>query len=82
MIFLRFYCLLYCPLLGPNGTYLWTKDPSQANMKSSDALTIDTTSYALLAAVQLGKNQIADRTAHWLTTQENYGGGFRSSQVI
>lgn len=50
-------------------------------MKGSDALTVDTTSYALLAAVQLGKNQIADKTAHWLTTQENYGGGFRSSQV-
>lgn len=51
-------------------------------MKSSDALTVDTTSYALLAAVQLGKYEIAEKIARWLTTQENYGGGFKSSQVI
>lgn len=65
---------------GPNDTYLWTTDASQANMKSSDALTVDATSYALLAAVQLGKTEMADKIASWLTTQENYGGGFRSSQ--
>lgn len=82
IFYLCYYCLLYCPLLGPNDTYLWTTDASQANMKSSDALTVDATSYALLAAVQLGKNEMADKIASWLTTQENYGGGFRSSQVV
>lgn len=51
-------------------------------MKNSDALTVDATSYALLAAVHLGMNEMADKIAHWLTTQENYLGGFKSSQVV
>lgn len=77
-----FHCLLCCPLSGPNDTYLWTTVATQANMQRSDALTVDATSYALLAAVQLEKNEIADKIASWLTTQENYGGGFHSSQVV
>lgn len=51
-------------------------------MKRSNAMTVDATSYALLATVQLGKNEMADKIASWLTTQENYGSGFYSSQVV
>lgn len=45
-------------------------------------MTVDSTSYALLAAVELGKKMWAAKTACWLTTQENYLGGFKSSKVI
>lgn len=67
---------------GGNDCYLWTTDPSPDNQKQASAITVDSTSYALLAAVELGKSQWADRIACWLTTQENYLGGFKSSQVM
>ncbi|XP_076594325.1 complement C4-B [Chaetodon auriga] len=65
---------------GENGCYLWTTDASPQNKKTADAITIDATAYALIAAVELGHNKYADKIACWLTTQENYFGGFRSSQ--
>lgn len=67
---------------GKNGCYLWTTDPSLDNQKAATAITVDSTSYALLAAVKLGKIQWSDQIACWLTTQENYLGGFVSSQVM
>lgn len=67
---------------GEKDCYLWTTDPSPDNQKSASAITVDSTSYALLAAVELGKIQWAHRIACWLTTQENYLGGFKSSQVM
>uniref|UniRef100_A0A3B3ZWD6 Uncharacterized protein n=1 Tax=Periophthalmus magnuspinnatus TaxID=409849 RepID=A0A3B3ZWD6_9GOBI len=42
--------------------------------------TVETTAYALLTAVALKEVQQANKLAHWLTTQENYYGGFYSSQ--
>uniref|UniRef100_A0A3B3ZX95 Uncharacterized protein n=1 Tax=Periophthalmus magnuspinnatus TaxID=409849 RepID=A0A3B3ZX95_9GOBI len=45
------------------------------------AITVETTAYALLTAVALKEVQQANKLAHWLTTQENYYGGFYSSQV-
>lgn len=45
-----------------------------------DAITVETTAYALLTAVALQKNEWADKAACWLTTQENYPGGYKSSQ--
>ncbi|XP_033983582.1 complement C4-B [Trematomus bernacchii] len=45
-----------------------------------DAITVETAAYTLLAAVELGQTEIADKTACWLTTQENYFGGQGSSQ--
>ncbi|KAI3360945.1 hypothetical protein L3Q82_013149, partial [Scortum barcoo] len=41
---------------------------------------IETTAYALLAAVELKQTKWADKAACWLITQENYYGGYRSSQ--
>ncbi|XP_070823248.1 complement C4-B [Chaetodon trifascialis] len=65
---------------GENGCYLFTTDASPQNKKKADAITIDATAYALIAAVELGHNDYAHKIACWLTTQENYFGGFRSSQ--
>lgn len=65
---------------GPNGCYLWTADANPQNQANADAITIETTAYALLAAVELGHTKWADKTACWLTTQENYFGGYTSSQ--
>lgn len=52
------------------------------NQEGADALTVDATSYALLAAVELGESKLADKIACWITTQENYLGGFKSTQVV
>ncbi|KAK5605966.1 hypothetical protein CRENBAI_002730 [Crenichthys baileyi] len=57
-----------------NNCYLWT------NSARTRAITIETTSYALLAAVKNGDSEWANRTACWLVSQENYFGGQRSSQ--
>lgn len=85
------FCLLLffvCSVLaifsfpGEKDCYLWTTDPSPENQKSASAITVDSTSYALLAAVELRKHEWADKIACWLTTQENYFGGFKSSQVM
>ncbi|KAM8735978.1 complement C4-B [Acanthopagrus schlegelii] len=65
---------------GMNGCYLWTTRPNPRELKTSDGITLQTTAYALLTAVELGKTQWADKTACWLTTQENYFGGYLSSQ--
>ncbi|XP_028280659.1 complement C4-B isoform X2 [Parambassis ranga] len=65
---------------GKDGCYLWTTDSSPQNQKVGTAITVETTAYALLAAVELGENEWADKTACWLTTQENYFGGYKSTQ--
>ncbi|XP_031154830.1 complement C4-B [Sander lucioperca] len=65
---------------GENGCYLWTVDASPQNQANADAMTVETTAYALLATVELGETEWADRTACWLITQENYAGGFKSTQ--
>ncbi|XP_037309175.2 complement C4-B isoform X2 [Pungitius pungitius] len=61
-----------------NGCYLWTTTPE--NQVIADAITIETAAYALLAAVELGHTKEADQIACWLTTKENYFGGYKSSQ--
>ncbi|XP_032374181.1 complement C4-B [Etheostoma spectabile] len=65
---------------GINGCYLWTVDASPHNQANADAITVETTAYALLAAVELGYTEWADKIACWLITQENYAGGFKSTQ--
>ncbi|XP_074539999.1 complement C4-B [Halichoeres trimaculatus] len=65
---------------GKNGCLLWTTNHSPENKKYADAITIETTAYALLVAVGLGKTEWAEKAACWLNTQENYWGGFRSTQ--
>ncbi|XP_070691097.1 complement C4-B [Pempheris klunzingeri] len=65
---------------GKNGCLLWTADASQQYQEQADAITVETTAYALLATVELERSTWADKAACWLTTQENYFGGFKSSQ--
>uniref|UniRef100_H3DM71 Anaphylatoxin-like domain-containing protein n=1 Tax=Tetraodon nigroviridis TaxID=99883 RepID=H3DM71_TETNG len=72
--------LMALSIKGENDCYLWTTDSSPDNQKKASAITVDSTSFALLAAVELGRSEWADRIACWLTTQENYLGGFKSSQ--
>uniref|UniRef100_A0A3B3SUP3 Complement C4B (Chido/Rodgers blood group) n=1 Tax=Paramormyrops kingsleyae TaxID=1676925 RepID=A0A3B3SUP3_9TELE len=45
-----------------------------------EAITVETTGYALLAALANKDLEWADSAACWLSKQENYGGGFRSTQ--
>ncbi|XP_060936453.1 complement C4-B [Limanda limanda] len=65
---------------GKDGCYLWTKDASKENQQMSASFTVETTAYALLTAVALKQTQAADKAACWLVTQENYFGGYLSSQ--
>lgn len=64
-----------------NHCYLWTDNLSQVNKKQADAITVETTAYALLTAVELVNYDWADQIACWLTRQENYFGGYKSTQV-
>lgn len=48
---------------------------------SSVALAIETTAYVLLTAVELGDFEEAKMAACFLSSQENYEGGFKSTQV-
>ncbi|XP_075965224.1 complement C4-like [Anarhichas minor] len=72
--------LLTLATKGTNGCYLWTANANPQNQAHADAITVETTAYALLVAVELGHTKWADKTACWLTTQENYFGGYKSSQ--
>nr|AIA08678.1 complement component 4 [Miichthys miiuy] len=65
---------------GANNCFLWTTNTSPQNLKQADGITVEATAYALLAAVELGHTERADKIACWLTTQENFFGGFKSSQ--
>ncbi|XP_029959664.1 complement C4-B [Salarias fasciatus] len=62
-----------------NGCYHWTADRGNRE-SSSDAITVETTAFVLLTAVELGHTKWADETACWLTAQENYFGGYWSTQ--
>ncbi|KAJ8377949.1 hypothetical protein AAFF_G00250120 [Aldrovandia affinis] len=44
------------------------------------AITVETTGYALLTALANKDMEWADSAVCWLSKQENYGGGFRSTQ--
>lgn len=48
---------------------------------SGVALTIETTAYALLTALEHKDLETAHRAACFLSSQENYEGGFKSTQV-
>uniref|UniRef100_UPI003AB09B23 complement C4-B n=1 Tax=Centroberyx gerrardi TaxID=166262 RepID=UPI003AB09B23 len=62
--------------VGKDGCYMWGANAAEV----ADAITVETTAYALLAAVALEKSERAESAACWLTSQENYGGGFESTQ--
>ncbi|XP_034030928.1 LOW QUALITY PROTEIN: complement C4-B [Thalassophryne amazonica] len=63
-----------------NDCYKWAANPGTAHKERADAITVETTAYALLTAVAHEQFEWADKTACWLITQENYFGGFKSSQ--
>uniref|UniRef100_A0A8C4ZBB2 Uncharacterized protein n=1 Tax=Gadus morhua TaxID=8049 RepID=A0A8C4ZBB2_GADMO len=59
------------------------RSDTQSNPESSsqqDAITVETTAYALLTAVAHQDFPWADSASCWLVAQENYGGGFQSTQ--
>ena len=45
------------------------------------AISVETTSYALLALLQLDEITYTHPIVNWLTEQRNYKGGFVSTQV-
>lgn len=45
------------------------------------ALSIETSAYALLTQVLMGRVKYAGPIVRWLTTQRNAAGGFSSTQV-
>uniref|UniRef100_A0A7N6AJJ2 Complement 4B (Chido blood group) n=1 Tax=Anabas testudineus TaxID=64144 RepID=A0A7N6AJJ2_ANATE len=83
------YCLSICMPKETDHSDTWRRlkafategmcDQSQLVWKA-DAITVETSAYALLTAIALKKVEHAKQTACWLTTQENFFGGFKSSQ--
>ncbi|KAK0153540.1 Complement C3 [Merluccius polli] len=67
--------------LDNNGCRLWKSDPKSLAAAAEDAITVETTAYALLTAVAHEDSEYADAASCWLVGQENYGGGFMSTQV-
>ncbi|XP_056448292.1 LOW QUALITY PROTEIN: complement C3-like [Gadus chalcogrammus] len=60
------------------GCRVWKDDPQSSSQQ--DAITVETTAYALLTAVAHQDFPWADNASCWLVAQENYGGGFMSTQ--
>ena len=58
---------------------MWKDDTQSAPQQ--DAITVETTAYALLTAVAHRDALWAHSASCWLVEQENYGGGFMSTQV-
>ena len=46
------------------------------------AISVEASAYALLAQMEVGDYDYAGRIALWLSNQQNYEGGFVSTQVI
>lgn len=58
------------------------QDEKKAHLvPSSEALTVETTAYVLLTALELGDFEQAQMAACFLTSKETYTGGFKSTQV-
>ncbi|CAN9514332.1 unnamed protein product [Ophioblennius macclurei] len=86
------HCLSVCLPKGTDLSVAWAKLEAMATKAESGcyhwtavgstdrAIVVETTAYALLTAVELGHTKWADETACWLTSQENYYGGQKSTQ--
>uniref|UniRef100_A0A4W4FSC1 Complement 4B (Chido blood group) n=1 Tax=Electrophorus electricus TaxID=8005 RepID=A0A4W4FSC1_ELEEL len=78
------YCLSTCLKNHALALSAWMKLKSlerQAHLvPPAMALTVETTAYALLTALAQGDLEEAKAAACFLSTQENYEGGFRSTQ--
>uniref|UniRef100_A0A673XNZ9 Complement C4B (Chido/Rodgers blood group) n=1 Tax=Salmo trutta TaxID=8032 RepID=A0A673XNZ9_SALTR len=71
------YCLSVCLSDRTQAEPAWEK---LKGLATEEAITVETTAYALLTAVAHKDTEWADSAACWLTSQENYGGGFKSTQ--
>uniref|UniRef100_A0A8K9Y3K2 Complement 4B (Chido blood group) n=1 Tax=Oncorhynchus mykiss TaxID=8022 RepID=A0A8K9Y3K2_ONCMY len=82
------YCLSVCLTDRKQAEPAWEKLKGLATegiekkhyVPTTEAITVETTAYALLTAVAHKDAEWADSAACWLTSQENYGGGFKSTQ--
>ncbi|XP_059499541.1 uncharacterized protein LOC132207614 [Stegostoma tigrinum] len=54
--------------------------PYPIEAAQASAMTVETTAYALLQALSRNDIDYATRIARWPTMQQNYGGGFHSTQ--
>ncbi|XP_059499726.1 complement C4-like [Stegostoma tigrinum] len=54
--------------------------PYPIEAAQASAMTVETTAYALLQALSRNDIDYATPIARWLTMQQNYGGGFHSTQ--
>uniref|UniRef100_UPI00398EFD61 complement C4-like n=1 Tax=Pristiophorus japonicus TaxID=55135 RepID=UPI00398EFD61 len=71
-----------------NNTRHWNADETTLHDKESNlgrvppasAISVETTSYALLQTIAMKDLYYANAIVKWLTEQRNYGGGFRSTQ--
>lgn len=70
------------------GTRHWGTDASSLNhgsrpywyQRRPSAISVETTGYALLAQLALGEISYSHPIVKWLSQQQNYGGGFVSTQ--
>lgn len=70
-------------------TRYWGADPSSLDESSRPywyrvrptAIMVETTGYALLAQLALNDISYSHAIVRWLSEQQNYGGGFASTQV-
>uniref|UniRef100_A0A8C7L3S7 Complement C4B (Chido/Rodgers blood group) n=1 Tax=Oncorhynchus kisutch TaxID=8019 RepID=A0A8C7L3S7_ONCKI len=77
------YCLSVCLSDRTQAEPAWEKLKGLEKkhyVPTTEAITVETTAYALLTAVAHKDAEWADSAACWLTSQENYGGGFKSTQ--
>ncbi|MBN3323245.1 CO4 protein, partial [Atractosteus spatula] len=80
---------LYEPLsLSEDECFMWEAKDDQrlvgetkvSLVPPAQAITVETTAYGLLTALENKDMEFAESVACWLSRQENYGGGFRSTQ--
>ncbi|XP_041068274.1 complement C4-B-like [Carcharodon carcharias] len=63
-----------------NDVRYWNADKTSERAHQASAITIETTSYALLQTVAMKDLNYAKPIVKWLTEQRRYEGGFRSTQ--
>ncbi|XP_070600137.1 complement C4-B-like [Erythrolamprus reginae] len=72
--------LIELSLEDKNSSMLFWLAGDDVKGKTPSAISVETTSYALLYFVKQNDAERAAKVAQWLTEQRNYGGGFRSTQ--
>nr|BAU69622.1 C43 [Sphyrna zygaena] len=63
-----------------NNARYWKADEMPHGAQQASAITIETTSYALLQTIAMKELNYAKPIVKWLTEQQRYEGGFRSTQ--